>query len=725
MDFYNKYYNPQSEVIVITGDIALMPLKNQIEKLFSVLPIKPLNRAFPDCWKVSLTGENQVHEFFSDYSSYIAITFYNKQEASNPKNEEERLTGQLVPLIYQDAMNAQLAVFEKRYFPVWRIASSSFIPKEFHPALGISSLTTRLMLDSLNKLKKSIQTIAGELNLTAQKGFSASQLQNSREKILREFNQNSPSPIETAFTLSSNFIAGTPLSDPDWIKNKKREILLSLTVQQINSMIQSWIPKKNMGITIQAPSSQQQNFPSNATVLSWVEEAWTWPVGQPREAVQPSNIIISQKEIGALKSKPYKMTTESALGLTTMTLANGIEIYIKKMSPESNPDGTTKISIFGAQGADNMPEPDRLMARYAAEIVNESGYAGKDKFELEKFYDKNGITLYSYITSREHGLSASTSQNNFELLMQSIYKCMTAPNLNEQAFQSWKIKKQIAVEQPHRETDSYGMLDSIRFGIIDPMIEDGSLLQKIDFKKTPNIYKRIFSQTEQLKVVITTNSPESVLSMVNKYLGSLKRSQKLSVNLAPPDIIKKAQINNSTTKIYSLQKIGGNGSASVGISMYEKKDSSELNPYKLMVFQNIIQSSLNQKLRVEEGAVYGVAVNAVKQDDHILMSIFYRCDSVKTGKLLQLVLNDLQNISVTGLSSKLLETTKALILNKQHRSMAQDEFWIRYLSDCLRKNDDFKKILDYSKEISEITAGDISNLLTQSFMDSYIELIVL
>lgn len=726
VEFYNSYYNPASEAIVIVGDIELLPLKSKLENLFSSVPPKSIKQVSHDSLKVTLFGQDHVNVFFRDNILRAEVTFYNKQKLKKDISKEEELTMHVVNHIYSYATDEQMKPMERRYFPILRSFNSSFVQQEFYPPLSISSLTTRFIVDSLSQLKSAIQSATRELNRIAKNGLSESQVQNLRVRVLKDIDQSILTPTQAAVILSDSYISDTAITDPIEIQQKKRKILLSLTTAQINSVIESWIKKTDLGIAIEMPSKWRKSSPPTSAILSWVEEAKMRPLSSPKEALHYSNQMMSRQDMKALKPKPYKIYTYQGLDLVKMTLANGIEVYVKKIRRQGASGGVINLSFFGPEGSNNFSEPDRTMAKYAPEIVNESGYAGKDKFELQELHHKHGITLDPYITDHEHGLSATSNEDSFDLLMQSIYKCVTTPNYNEEAFLSWKIKKNRITKHP-RQSGDYEIWDSLRYGARVFLNEDEATINKIDLNAALNIYRQIFCQTGKLKVIITADKLESALVITNKYLSSLKSCASFlpSEHIKPSNYVKKY---DKGPKIYTIIKGKKDGSAFVGISMYGEENSNPLNPYKLMVVQDIIETTLFQRLREKEGAVYGVNVDVrteQKQGNRLSISISYRCDSTKTHQLLRSVIEELRSLAFARLSVDLLQRSKSQTLGKIRSTLTQNIFWINYLTSHLRTEDDINEILNYNKLVTETTIEDVKKLITLALIDSYSEVIVL
>ncbi len=79
---------------------------------------------------------------------------------------------------------------------------------------------------------------------------------------------------------------------------------------------------------------------------------------------------------------------------------------------------------------------DDVSASFAADVVNTSGIAGFDQIELDKKLSSKVVRINPYINELEEGLRGSSSQEDFETLLQMIYLYFTNPRVDKTAYSS-------------------------------------------------------------------------------------------------------------------------------------------------------------------------------------------------------------------------------------------------------------------------------------------------
>jgi zinc protease len=130
--------------------------------------------------------------------------------------------------------------------------------------------------------------------------------------------------------------------------------------------------------------------------------------------------------------------TNEELGIEIIEFANGLKAVIK---PTEFKNDEILVSAYSFGGTSLYSDEEFESAGMGSELVIESGVNGFSKIELEKLLSGKNIRINPYIGSIQEGFNGNATPKDFETMLQLINLYFTAPNYNEEAFQSI-IKKQ-------------------------------------------------------------------------------------------------------------------------------------------------------------------------------------------------------------------------------------------------------------------------------------------
>ncbi|PKN14875.1 MAG: hypothetical protein CVU67_03400, partial [Deltaproteobacteria bacterium HGW-Deltaproteobacteria-24] len=117
-----------------------------------------------------------------------------------------------------------------------------------------------------------------------------------------------------------------------------------------------------------------------------------------------------------------KITENKVLGTTEWTLSNGIKVVIK---PTDFKEDEVLLSAYSPGGFSLVADNDVPTAQFTSSIAMMSGVSNFSKVELDKMLAGKLVTVNPYIGEYEEGVSASSSPNDIELMMQLIYLYFT------------------------------------------------------------------------------------------------------------------------------------------------------------------------------------------------------------------------------------------------------------------------------------------------------------
>src|SRR5690606_21659250 len=181
-----------------------------------------------------------------------------------------------------------------------------------------------------DKQLDAVKTLAIENERARKFGFTQSELDRAKneyfayyEKAFNDKDKNNSSSYLGIY--QSNFLQGEAMPSISYEYNLVKELLPTITVKDVNNVIQSYIKDENRVIILTGPEKEGLKIPTEKDVLA---------------ALDVSKVEITAYEDAAVAEslvrnalKPGKVTNTAKndkLGTTTLTLSNGAKVTYKK-----------------------------------------------------------------------------------------------------------------------------------------------------------------------------------------------------------------------------------------------------------------------------------------------------------------------------------------------------------------------------------------------------------
>lgn len=535
--FYKTWYQPQFLGVAIVGNITdPNKIENQIKSTFSDL--KPSNTAIEpeDCnafYKSTpkfVVGEitKDPNKFVEDPSARIHLFF--RTPISEEKVHTKEGLQKLVQIeLIRDIVNDRL-----------KGAGNDYL---FSQRAGVDFTKRRAGMEIIHSFgngrgQASISRIVKTLNQLRTYGISKEEFEKFQNKRLKYIRQSFNSQIRYwEQEISEFYLEGKalPAEKNEYISS----YLSSLKVNDVNNFISDFLSKVPDDIGIVAPRGHEALSYREEQVRSWINKAFFGPV----EPFQKPEIrsLMTPAQIEALSKAEYIQKEIGDSGAREFVFNNGIKLVIKQET-SNDPDHpyTIKLHGFSEGGAKFLPEEDYWSAVNASQIIAHSGVNGLDKFDVNRFLSTTNILpgmVVPYIDYSEYGIYGSAELKDLEIMMQLVHLFFTAPNKNVAAFEDWKLQiTKSYVASGGLNVRDYGnawrsvtgnrFLPTTLFRKGTPQgTENYKSLEKTDFDKAFEIYKRFFSDAIGFTFLISGNfEVNQVLPLAQKYLGNLPTS---------------------------------------------------------------------------------------------------------------------------------------------------------------------------------------------------------
>ena len=704
-DYYQKWYRPDLQAIIVVGDIDVNKMEKKIKKIFSSIPM-PKNAAKRIYYPVD-DNEKMIVDIEKDKEQPIVLChIYQKRDATpdSEKNTAKYLRDDYVDGLISTMLNDRLV--ELRQQPVPPFQSATGRASQFFLSRTKDAFSLSISCKQDNILGGIISTV-GVAERARQHGFTQSEL--DRAKKLRLNAAERRAKMQGDYRNShyvnecvDNFLEGEPLLSVDFKLQNTQQLDREVTLAEVNAAVKELITDKNQVVVMYAPDKEGFEIPSEQQVEQVILAAQQQAYAPYAEQQLAESLISSLPKAGTILSeKPYRH------GFTEITLSNGMKVYTKKTDYEADAVSFTMKAEGGTSLYGDEDIPNFAMITSG---VTEGGVGQFDAVTLRKMLTGKSVRVSPSVGSTGQSISGSASVKDMETMFQLSYLYFTQPRKDTAAFASL-INRQRAFLANRNASPKVDYNDSIRAVLyghhprLEPVVQ--STLDRISYDRILQIYKERFSDASNFKTVIIGNFDEQQLrKYLCQYLASLpatgRHEQTNRANV--PQIV-------GGQKVVKFTKQQATPLANVSIYLTADVDFTPKSDLELDFLKRCLSIAYTDSVREEKGGTYGVSVDFdLDKDDrpNATMKISYNADPSRYDELNPIIYQQLQNIAQYGPAATSVQKVKQYLTKQYAQAAITNDYWSYIIWHEIDDDTDFDR--DYCKMVGDVTAADIQRM---------------
>ena len=444
--FYESWYRPDLQAAIIVGNIDLDSLEGVIKRKFGVL--KRSSLFFPDpsdyldAQKVHFDGENHFETIEDSLASKIELEIFRVRPnfQKSPKSVSDfriLLLQQLYTNVLDQRSKSVSQQYDSPFSYFWaEYRSGSMAGGQVNATL----MTVGLSGNNLDIQKQFQRGIKAWKKLHMQ--FTKPELEEAKNELLGMFNfGQSKTVTDFAIKFKDHFVDGKAAPQPEVEEKLIKNLLNGISLRDLEKFAQE-NGNLNENTHFIFFKGNKTRIPEYKVFERWKEEVDAMDI-EPLDA--PAPLIESLDNVGlipaSLSMEKIKVT-ENTIGVSTVTLQNGVQILLKPTQPSSR-FFRDRISIkaFRPNPVPIENDQDYLAAQVVPEVITYNGAGPYTKFDLERFTSKKRMNLYFEMNKNDLIISGDSYVKDLSELLNLTYLYLYRPRRDEKAFQLWKELK--------------------------------------------------------------------------------------------------------------------------------------------------------------------------------------------------------------------------------------------------------------------------------------------
>ena len=705
-DYYQKWYRPDLQAIVVVGDFDVDMMERKIQKLFGKIkthknPAERIYYPVNDNDKMIVAIEKDKEQPIILGHLYMKSEATPDSEKNSVKYQREDYINGLITYMLNGRLSEKKQVANPPFMSA-TVKNGAFFVSRTKDAFSLSISCKQ------DNVLGGVSVAVGEVERARQHGFTQSELERAKKLYLNaaERQLKMEKDYKNSHYVSqcvNNFLEGEPILTPTYNLQLVKLFDGEVSLDEVNSQVGEIITDKNQVFIMYGPDKDGFVVPSESEIESTVLAAQQKRYDAYQEEQVPATLMAALPAPGKIVSeKPY-----GKFGVTEIVLSNGMKVYVK--STDYQADQIT-MSMRGEGGTSVYGNEDIPNFAFLSGSITEAGVGDFTATRLRKVLAGKSLKLAPSITSEGQRITGTSSVKDLETMLQLAHLYFTAPRKDSMAFEGM-MNRNLSLLKNRNASSKVVYNDSLSATLYDHNVRMApvtvEIAKKADYNRIFEIYRERFSDASNFKTVFIGKVDMAQLRpLLCQYLATLPSTHKAekSNKANVPQIVKK----NEVVKFVHKQETP---LANVSVFYTANVPFSPKNDLVLDMLTRVLQIAYTDSVREEKGGTYGVGVsfNLEKEDNpNALLRISYKSDPKRYEELNPVIYKQLLNIADHGPVASSMDKVKKY-LKKQYGQMAiTNDYWSYVIWHQLDDDADFDK--DYCKMVDNLTASDVQKM---------------
>ena len=705
-DYYEKWYRPDLQGIIVVGDVDVDEVEKKIKKLFGKIKKakKPAERVY---YPVSDNKEFIFAQGTDKEQQNYTLQLYYKYDATprELRNTKQHVINETKMMLVTEMLNARFTEIAMKNNPPYLgagVGNGSFILSNTKNALY---LATACKVENINE---ALFSALSEFERAKRYGFTEGELERQKASLLAAIDKsyaerNKISNDERAQEYIRNFLDNTPMQSVEDECILLKEILANITLNDVNDVLPAICTKENRVAISLAPENDSIKYPAKEHIEIFITALEQAPITPYVDTTNDAPLLEKEPEGGKVLS-----TEEGAWGSTVWSLSNGIKVVVKPTDFKAD-DIKLKGISFG--GTSRYPDSDRVNLALFRSVAQLGGAGSFDAMQLSKklagstVYASTGASTYNDV------VEAACSPKDIEDMFKLLYLKITSPRKDEAALDGFKTRMYGSLKDRNLNPLT-ALSDTINKALYSghPRMEPltATDVDSINYDRILEIYADRFCDASDFVFVIVGNIDAEVLKpLVEKYLGGLPangRKEELFYN-EKLGVRKGVYVNNFKRAMETP--------TGTEVIVYSGDIEATLeNTVKMSFLRQIMTLVYTEEVREKEGGTYGVGVQGnIEQlpKGEFDFTIQFNMAPERREELSRIIITEFEKVATQGPSQEHVEKVRSYMLKTFEESKRENEAWMQWLLAYYFHEKDF--YTNYEKVVKSITSGDISNFV--------------
>ena len=709
-DYYEKWYRPDLQGIVIVGDIDVDEVEKKVKKIFKKIKKvkKPAERIYyPVDDNKEMIFSQQIDKEQQNY--VLQLMYKHDVPARDQRNTKEYIRENTKISFAISMLNSRFSEIMRRDNPPYLGAGVGF------SGFGVTETKkafTVMVQCKPEQILEAIPMVFTEVERARRFGFTQPELDRLKERMIAGTDswyaeRDKRTNDYYVQNCIRHFLDEVSMMAPENEYELTKEIVNSITLEEVNAVIPSLHREDNRVAVSFAPEREGATYPGKNDI-----EMLLKMVGNARISAYEDNAVDAPLLAEIPAGGKVVKTEEGKWGSTVWTLSNGIKVIVKPTDFQADAINLTGHKVGGTN---RYPDSERVNIGMLSALSGIGGFGAFDATQLSKKLAGSTASANVGTSAIYDIISAGCSPKDAEEMFQLLYLKYTSPRKDEKAFESYTTRMRNNLKDRNLNPNT-ALSDTMVVAMygnhprVKPFV--AADVDAVDYDRVLEIYKERTSDATGYQFFIVGNVDlDAIKPLVERYIGALPCNGRV-------EKIEKTTVE-TRTGVYrnNFKNKMENPTGTENIIYAGKIDPSRKNRIVMSFLNQVLNIVYTEEVREKEGGTYGVGVRGsiskYPEGEYSLL-VNFNMSPERREELAAIIVREFEKLAAQGPVAEHVEKVRSYMLKSFEESQKKNGAWMNWLYSYYFDGED--NYSGYEELVKGITAEDI-RLLAKYILD--------
>lgn len=709
-DYYEKWYRPDQQGVIVVGDIDVDRIENKIKELFG--PIKmPENVATREYLTVP-DHEGTIVAVGHDpeqTNNIVQLSFLSDPMPREMKNTQAAYMESYMQSMISNMLNQRLADLGNEPDCPYVAAFcnfGNFLVSKTKDAFDVSGVA------KTDDLMPTLETIYREVLRAARGGFTSTEYDRAKSQYLANLDKmynNRASRENEGFVNEyvNNFLDNEAIPGIDTDYQLGQQVAQMIPLELINQAFSEMITDDNRVLIGFMAEKEGVTFPSDADYLALLKKVDGEDIEAFVDEVKTEPLIPSLPQPGKItKEQPNKQW-----GATEFTLSNGVKVIVKKTDFKED---DIRFLAIAKGGTSIFPDANASSLIFMPVALEGLGLGDYTNSDLKKYLQGKIVDIDLSFSDYMREVSGNTSPKDLPYLMELIYMAFTNPSLDTKEYEATQSQYAGYLANMASNPDYVFSIELKKALYNSPRMQQltADVVKAADRNTILDMTRKMVANAADYTFIFVGNvDVEKLRPLLEQYIATL-----------PADA--KAAAKNKVQFIPATQIKGGRGIDTYSMEMQTPQITAFLQEWGNLKYTpknralasivgQILSARLLKTVREENGAVYSIGAQGgmlrLSPQNTMVISSF-PMDPSKKDLVLELIDTEFKGMA-NEVSAEELNKVKEFMIKNHGEAERVNESWVGWIGGSLMNGVD--TYAGYVDMINSITPADVAQFMKE------------
>ena len=722
--YYQKWYRPDNQAIIVVGDIDVDHMEAKIKELFGPIKVDPnaakvIPELVPDTKEAIYISEKDKEMQMSEVSILM------KHEATKPEDK-----GTMAYLIEDYVKSVISRMFSQRLQEMTQEESCPFFQANADDGQYILSRTKDCFgLEGYPKDGKDLETLKTlyvEARRAREFGFTATEYERAKADYLSSLekqytNRDKRKNAEFGNAYRDHYLNNEPIPPLDVLFQTMQMLAPNIPVEAINQALPELISVTDSNLVVMefAQEKEGKAYVTEEDMAAAIAAARAEKIEAYVDNVKDEPLV----DVTTIKAgKILSETENTTLGYKELKLSNGATVILKKTDFK---DDEVQMQAFSMGGKSMFGAADYTNLKVFDQVIGMSGLGNFSSNELQKALAGKEVNADATMGNTRQYVTAHSTPKDLETMFQMQYLYFTAINKDEKQFQNLLTALEMGLKNKSLNPEAV-FSDSLattlyannpRFTQID--VKD---LKDINYDRILEMAKDRYKNAGQFTFIFCGNFDEQAIRpLIEQYVASLPSTGAQpedfneTLTLAKGEVVNKFTVKTESPKAIAFE------------TWYADMPYTLENSVKLDAVGQILSMIYLKTIREDESAAYSCGAaggfNVSTRQPKAMLQAYCPMNPDKQEIAIRLLHEGIANMQ-KSVDADQLNKVKEYMLKQIDVNAKQNHFWINTITTW--KDFGIDSYTDYKKTVEALTVDSVRDFLNELLKSgNHIEVIML